>query len=105
MRTSIIMDCDELDRLVSNTYGRTYTFQQQDDCKGRGIEHYSVPGTTSDYEIDTVPENVNDPKMGVSFKAWLERDPNQKLTNRDDRDSWSLDLWWGETFTQTAKWF
>jgi hypothetical protein len=39
---------------------------------------------------------VNGEEMGVSFKAWLERDPLQKLNN-DDSD-WHLDLFWGRNF-------
>jgi len=36
--------------------------------------------------------------MGVSFKAWLERDPKQRLKSEGDRDSSSLQLWWDRNF-------
>ena len=36
--------------------------------------------------------------MGVSFKAWLERDPKQKLNDKVDRDNFSLNLWWERNF-------
>jgi hypothetical protein len=36
--------------------------------------------------------------MGVSFKAWLDRDPSKKLPNREDEDNWGLDLWWDRNF-------
>jgi len=36
--------------------------------------------------------------MGVSFKAWLKRDPKQKLSSKDDQDSYSLMLWWERNF-------
>jgi len=51
-----------------------------------------------DYENDTVPEIVNCEEMGVSFKAWLERDPNQKLSGKEYQKDWSLGLWWGRNF-------
>lgn len=34
--------------------------------------------------------------MGVSFKAWLERDPKQKLPNREDE--FCIYLWWARNF-------
>lgn len=99
IKSTKIISVQDWDNLVSETYGKVYSFQQQDDCKGRGLERITVPVEhPEDYENDTVPENVNDPEMGVSFKAWLERDPNQKLSNRDDQETWSLNLWWERNF-------
>ncbi len=70
----------ELDELVKETYGRIYCFQQQDGCKERGIYQFSVPVKyPEDYENDSIPEIINGEEMGVSFKAWLERDPNAPL--------------------------
>jgi hypothetical protein len=93
-----MIDSSDWDDLVTKTYGKPYCFQQQDDCKSRGTENITVPCEPEDYENDTIPEIVNGDKMGVSFKAWLERGPNQKLTNKDDQESWSLDLWWERNF-------
>lgn len=85
------------DDLVQETYGRPYNFQQQDDCKERGIHYITVPvKNPEDYENDTVPEVVNHEEMGVSFKAWLERDSKQPLPNRDD--NFGLGLWWERNF-------
>lgn len=97
-KTVKMIDCSDFDKLVQETYGRVYKFQQQDDCKSRGVEHFTVPAPASDYENDTIPEEVNGPEMGVSFKAWLERDPEQKLTGRYDQNDFSLKLWWGRNF-------
>jgi len=91
----MIVGCD-WDDLVKETYGRPYNFQQQDGCKDRGTHQFTVPNTTSDFENDTVPEIVNHPEMGVSFKAWIARDPKAKLPNRDDE--YSLELWWLRNF-------
>ena len=93
-----IIEVSDWDELVSKTYGRKYSFQQQDDCKDRGVEHIRVSCQPQDYENDTVPEIVNCKEMGVSFKAWLERDPKQKLTNPDDQEQYCLDLWWERNF-------
>jgi len=41
--------------------------------------------------------DVNDPKMGVSFKAWLARDPKQKL-NADSHTDYGVGLWWYRNF-------
>lgn len=95
-----VIDVNDWDDLVSKTYNRPYNFQQQDDCKERQYWGITVPvKDPEDFKNDTIPEIVNHPKMGVSFKSWLERDPNQKLTtNPDDPNNWSLGLWWDRNF-------
>jgi hypothetical protein len=93
------IDVNDWDKLVSKTYGRTYSFQQQDGCKERQSWGIIVPvEDPEDYENDTVPEIVNHEEMGVSFEAWLKRDPEQKLSSPDDQESWSLALWWERNF-------
>lgn len=95
-----IIDVDEWDELVSKTYGRTYNFQQQDGCKNRQTVYITVPCSNPlDFKNETVPEKVNHPSMGVSFKAWLARDPKQKLNTGDPWDKeHGLDLWWERNF-------
>ena len=62
------------DKLVRETYGRDYSFQQQDGCQPRGTFDFRVPDNYPyDYENDTLDD---DNRMGVSFKAWLARDPD-----------------------------
>lgn len=97
-KTKKVIEVHDWDELIINTYGRQYSFQQQDGCKSRGIEHITVPCEPNDYENDTLPENVNDEEMGVSFKAWLERDPKQMLSNPEYQNPWCLDLWWDRNF-------
>lgn len=97
-RTECVIDVSDWDALVVKTYGRPYCFQQQDDCKERQRVHLTVPASADDYPNDTVPEIVNHEEMGVSFAAWLDRDPKQKLSNPDDQNSWSLGLWWDRNF-------
>ena len=38
-----MVDVSDWDDLVEKTYGRTYSFQQQDGCKDRGIHPITVP--------------------------------------------------------------
>ena len=90
-----IIELYDWDELVQNTYNKPYSFQQQDDCKERGLYYFTVSHNglcDYDYENDTVPEIVNDDKMGVSFKAWLERDPNTKISTD------STTMWWERNF-------
>lgn len=95
-RTEHVIAVQDWDKLVVETYGRPYNLQQQDGCKGRGDEYITVPGEPYDYENDTVPEVVNGEEMGVSFAAWLARDPYQQLSKRDCY--FSLPLWWERNF-------
>ena len=72
-----MFEVDEWDDLVSSTYERVYNFQQQDGCKDRGIYEFTVPIADKDiidYKRKEIPEEINGDIMGVSFKAWLERD-------------------------------
>lgn len=99
-RQVTMIDNDEWDELVIKTYGRPYCLQQQDGCRDRGTILITVPNEFAiDYENDTVPEKVNDAEMGVSFKAWLERDPQQPLNSPDkwDREH-GLEMWWHRNF-------
>lgn len=104
-RTEQIIDVQDWDRLVTETYGRIYSFQQQDDCRERQHVYFVVaPDAEYDaYTNDTVPEVVNGEEMGVSFAAWLARDPKQPLDGNGDpneatSDQWQIDLWWDRNF-------
>lgn len=100
IRTEKVISVQDWDELVTKTYGRPYAFQQQDGCKSRGVFRFEVPNQADDYENNTVPEVVNHPDMGVSFKAWLARDPKAPLTGEPDKpmSQWTIDLWWGRNF-------
>lgn len=92
-----VIDVQDWDRLVEETYGRPYQYQQQQGCQSRGTQELTVPSKwADDYENDTVPEIVNGNEMGVSFKAWLARDPSQPLENQKyDHEN---KLWWIRNF-------
>ena len=94
------MTSQEWNSLVEKTYGRRYDFQQQDDCKDRGVVYFSVPCNADDFKNDTVPEIVNHDKMGVSFSAWLQRDPKKPLATTTDVHFIESDIaiWWERNF-------
>lgn len=108
MKKVNFIEVSEWDKLVMETYGRPYSFQQQDGCKERGIFKLRVPETPEDFENDTLPEVVNHGKMGVSFSAWLTRDPNEPLKGdpkarfiedaRPRAEKWAIDMWWERNF-------
>lgn len=107
IRTVKMIDCSDWDALVEETYGRPYCFQQQDGCKARGTADLTVTSNSEhgyDFVEETVPEIVNGEEMGVSFAAWIARDPNQKLESRDEWDrQHGLRLWWRRNFYPTAE--
>jgi hypothetical protein len=109
-RTEQVIDVQDWDQLVIETYGRPYSFQQQDGCKPRGRETLHVtlnPDHVDEYENETVPEIVNHDDMGVTFEAWLARDPKQRLDGKPDDEhhcgEWCLELWWDRNFYPTAE--
>lgn len=98
-RQEKVIDVSDWDALVIDTYKRPYNFQQQDGCKERQRVHISIPDEAYDFHNDSVPEEVNGEEMGVSFKAWLDRDPLQKLNTEDEWDrEHGLNLFWERNF-------
>ena len=104
-RTEQVIDVGDWDNLVETTYGRPYNFQQQDGCKERQRVTLTIPNEyAEDYDNYEVPEEVNHEEMGVSFKAWLERDPKQPLNSPDEWDRKNgLSMWWERNFYPTVE--
>lgn len=85
------------DNLVIKTYGKIYSFQQQDGCQAKGsVFNLTIPAEAEDYENDTVPEKINGSEMGVSFAAWLAREPKEWNGNPKDKTFYSL--FWERNF-------
>jgi len=83
-KTQRVIDVQDWDRLVEDTYKKSYSFQQQDGCKPRGSFHISIPSTdTCDEEMnDEIPFKINGNVRGVKFQVWLNttvEDINSKL--------------------------
>lgn len=95
-RTKQVIDLSDWDSLVIETYGKPYSFQQQDGCQSRGNVNICIPDGADDYENDTLPEKVNGEEMGVSFAAWLERHP--KEWNGDPADKTYINMFWERNF-------
>ena len=82
-----MIDVFDWDKLVSDTYGKKYSFQQQDGCQPRGIVKITIPDENWEEEEmnDKIPEIINDERnMGVKFDVWLNRDPKETLNPSDD---------------------
>jgi len=104
LKTTMVktIDVSDWDILVADTYGRPYNFQQQGGCKGRGTEPLTIASEGAyDDENDTIPEVVNGNDMGVSFAAWLARDPKQKLKENDP--DYRLTMFWERSFYPSAE--
>lgn len=95
-----MIDVQDWDNLVQDTYGRTYSFQQQDDCQERGVVNFTVPSKYHEDEEaemhDEIPEIINGDVMGVKFEKWLERDPKQPVGGSGEQ--WMIDMWWDRNF-------
>lgn len=92
-----MINCWDWDKLVQDTYGKPYRFQQQDGCQPRGVVNITIPSeeTCDDEMEDEIPEVVNGEVMGVKFAKWLERDPKQPVDGKTD---YSIGLWWDRNF-------
>lgn len=99
-QTKKVIDVNDFDDLVQKTYGKPYSFQQQDGCKERQIVHISVPSKyiEDDQMHDSIPETVNGNVRGVKFKVWLDRDPKTQLKNDKCTDDWYINLFWERIF-------
>lgn len=95
-RSEQVIDVGDWDALVIETYQRPYNFQQQDGCKERQRVRITIPDHDYDYENDTIPEEVNGEEMGVSFKAWFERDPSQPIPC--EKYAYQSKLFWERNF-------
>ena len=101
-----VIEVQDWDKLVEKTYGKPYSFQQQDGCQPRGNFYLKVPNPPQDYKNDSVPEIVNGEKMGVSFAAWLKRDCKAPLSGGKTHygiepattEQWQIELWWERNF-------
>ena len=90
------ISAQEWDKLVMETYRRPYSFQQQNGGQDRGCYHLAVPCKyAEDFENDSIPEEINGEERGVSFAAWLKRDPKAKVAGED---GYVIGLFWARNF-------
>ena len=94
-----IVDSNDWDDLVVKTYGKPYCFQQQDDCKSRGVFKFEVPYDSFEWEgvNETITEVVNGEEMCVKFASWLNTDPEEHK-KRNNWEDYELRLFWDRNF-------
>lgn len=101
-----MVDVRDWDKLVSETYGKIYKFQQQEGCRERGIVNLNIPDDESDEEEmnDKIAEVINhDSEMGVKFNVWLKRDPKEPL-NPSKKELEECNCYWGKTEDDEIEW-
>jgi len=81
MKNIKVIEVSEFDKLVFDTYGKPYSFQEQDGCKGKGKKYITVPCIEHDYKAD----NIQGERKGVSFKAWLNKDIDEPFGKRKSK--------------------
>lgn len=101
-----LIDVYEWDTLVSNTYGKIYSLQQQKGCQSKGtIVKLTVPDKNwEEQEMnDKIPEVINGSKMGVKFHVWLNRDRDEPL-NPSKEELKKCYYYKGKTEEDEIKW-
>ena len=95
--TQRVVQLQDWDKLVKDTYGRPYSFQQQEGCKSRGTYNITIPSeyTNDDEMNDSIPEEINGDEMGVKFDVWLARDPKAPVNGKSGSD---IELFWARNF-------
>lgn len=105
IRNEQVIGVSEWDAFVKQTYGRPYSFQQQDGCQSRGVFRFSVPDAAEDYERESVPEVVNGPEeASVSRHGYREIQSKSSQTRMTKMTTASICGGIG-TSTQTFRWW
>ena len=99
--TKMVIELQDWNNLVEETYKRPYNFQHQDGCKDRGFFEFTVP--VADYELkdDNMSSDIDalgQGEEGVKFELWLSRDPSLAVPGAEDRGGWFIELWWKRNF-------
>jgi hypothetical protein len=96
-KTKKVIDEYDWNQLVIKTYGKPYTFQQQEGCMANNtFFELSIPCefTNDEDAHEEIPEILETEIMGVKFDKWLARDPKQLINGQ----SWETILWWERNF-------
>jgi len=101
-----VIDVNDWDELVIETYGKPYNFQQQEGCQSRGMIYLIVPPTYNDDACahDKIPIEINGGQMGVKFQVWLDttvEDINakfEKIRGGPEVYAGQNDLFWERNF-------
>jgi len=96
-----MIDVNDWDKFIVDTYWKPYCFQQQDGCKDRWVESLYVSLSEGDaYTNDSIPFEVNWDEMWVSLDAWLKMDKETVMKNlpEEDRKDYCVDLFFERNF-------
>jgi len=98
IHTIKVIPVSEWDKLVTETYGKPYSFQQQDGCRPREMFEISVPDIC-EYETPhaEIPEDWAGNIMCVDFEVWLKTDPETQKA-RNGWDDYKLESFWNRSF-------
>lgn len=105
-KTEKVVQVQNWDRLVRETYKKPYSFQQQDGCQSRGVVHLTIPSEESyDDEMNAfIPFEINGEEMCVKFQVWLDttvEDINAKfeeINGKPESYPGANELFWERNF-------
>ena len=96
-KTLKVISVQDWNKLVQETYGRPYNFQQQEGCQDRGMRQFIVPELDQEADMaDEISEREEDQEMGVKFQVWLIRDPKAPVNGKTQE--YIVNSWWERTF-------
>lgn len=100
-----VIEVNDWDNLVTETYGKPYSFQQQEGCQSRGIVNITIPSDDYDEEMnDRISEVINhESEMGVKFDVWVKRDPKESL-NPSKEELKDCPYYWGKSEDDEMIW-
>lgn len=100
VKNVMLIDSLVFDKIVESVYGKHYYFQQQNGCRYKGIDLYTVPVMgfkEEDQELNKLEDLnrvVNSNTMGIYFSDWLNTDYSTDNWN----DNYHKLLWWERNF-------
>jgi hypothetical protein len=92
-----IIELNDWDNLIKETYGKPYSFQQQDGCKDKGMVTITVPSDDWAPDLPTkIPFELNGNVMGIDFQTWVNTDP--KDHDKHFEYQFGTELFWQRNF-------
>jgi hypothetical protein len=93
-----VIDSQDWDELVTETYGKPYNLQQQDGCMDRCRLRIEVPfrRKPEGFTNTELPFEINGSEMGIDFEVWKATSVEEMNSNFED--SWGGELFWERNF-------
>lgn len=91
-----LVDVQDWNNLVINTYKKPYDLQQQYTRKNISFFQIEIPISISNEDILPTEIKEDGSEFGVQFQSWLKRDPSQPVNN--DSIQWHINIWWEQNF-------